>query len=132
MITDGSWRRILEETSETSDDRGCILLLEDLDGSFKFELSGQAATAAIVENEEAASGGGSARTSLSSDGRHNKKTAAVDAVNVTNKNASSLTYQGVLQLLESGLFPLIFMTTNSLETVERMKALDRPGRIDKK
>jgi hypothetical protein len=43
-----------------------------------------------------------------------------------------MTYQSILQLLESGMFPLIFMTTNSLETLERMQALDRFGRIDQK
>ncbi len=98
-ITDGNWRVILEMCNNCSG----ILLLEDFDGSFKFDKTGHDQAETL---------------------------ANVDAVNISNKNASSLSYQSILQLLESGIFPFIFMTTNSLETLESMEALNRPGRID--
>ncbi len=57
--------------------------------------------------------------------------AAVDAANISNKKEGGLTYSSILQLLESGLCTLIFMTTNSIATLKQMKALTRPGRVDK-
>ncbi len=110
----------------TSNYRAGILLLEDFDGSFKFDETSHAAAPADLENDEVGSG------FLSGSGRNIKRLASVNAVDITNKNASSLTYQSILQLLESGIFPFIFMTTNSIETLERMQALNRPGRIDYK
>ncbi len=56
--------------------------------------------------------------------------AAVDAANISNKSSTGLTYPSILQLLESGLCTFVFITTNSFQTLQQMKAAVRPGRID--
>jgi hypothetical protein len=51
-------------------------------------------------------------------------------IKIESNGGGGLTYAAVLAMLESGLCALIFITTNSISTLQQMKALSRPGRID--
>lgn len=147
-INDGNWRQLLEPISR----RGpSILLLEDFDGCFKFDVHSDTAGASSISNDEERDVVPSSRASIPPgvDGEGGfglmdtikperrqlskgmrTKVVPVQAVNISNRSSNSLTYPSILQLLESGLFTFIFVTTNSLQTLQQMSALVRPGRID--
>jgi len=142
-INDGNWRALLEPMAR----RGpSILLLEDFDGCFKFDLPGDAAEVADAENDDAGSAAlpppavddeaGAKEASKAERRQLTKriatKAAPVHATNISNKSSGSLTYPAILQLLESGLCTFVFITTNNIQTLQQMRAADRPGRIDYK
>lgn len=136
-INDSNWRAVLEPLAFRP--TPSILLLEDFDGSFIFNVRTDAPAAANIADDEerGESSQGAAMAATKAAQRPHVKTrpataAPVNAadIKIESNGGGGLTYPAVLAMLESGLCALIFITTNSISTLQQMKALSRPGRID--